>query len=333
MQTRRQFLKLTGAGTLGLFVATRSGWVQRALAQIPGGTLNPVSVPKFATPMLIPPVMPKAGTIKRAGGKNVDYYEISMTQFAQQILPAGLPATTVWGYGAVTAEKKNGLLLHNAPSLTIEAKHNTPVPVKWIDDLKDARRQLPTPPAAGRPDLALGQPARRHRRPRHEAGVRGNARPLHRAGCRSSPTSTVPWEWVTRATATPRPGTCQPAPIPERPRNELGPGVSLAPPETGMLPSEPTQHLGQVPALVQQSFALTELVQSCHDWWGARPQLRRERARRPEFRPRPRRLGPDRQQRRSANDFADRLDRSSALRRTGLRRRVRTGPCLPTGGG
>jgi hypothetical protein len=26
------------------------------------------------------------------GGKNVDYYEISMKQFAQQILPAGLPA-------------------------------------------------------------------------------------------------------------------------------------------------------------------------------------------------------------------------------------------------
>ena len=45
--------------------------------------------------------MPQAGTIKLKGGKNVDYYEISMKQFAQQILPAGLPATTVWGYGAV----------------------------------------------------------------------------------------------------------------------------------------------------------------------------------------------------------------------------------------
>jgi FtsP/CotA-like multicopper oxidase with cupredoxin domain len=30
------------------------------------------------------------------------------------------------------------LLLHNAPSLTIEAKWNTPVRVKWINDLKDA---------------------------------------------------------------------------------------------------------------------------------------------------------------------------------------------------
>ena len=53
------------------------------------------------TPLLIPPVMPRAGTIKLKGGKNADYYEISMRQITQQILPAGLPPTTVWGYGAV----------------------------------------------------------------------------------------------------------------------------------------------------------------------------------------------------------------------------------------
>jgi FtsP/CotA-like multicopper oxidase with cupredoxin domain len=70
-------------------------------------------------------------------GKNADYYEISMKQFPQQILPAGLPATTVWGYGAVATEKKRGLLLHNAPSLTIEADWNRPVQVKWINDLVD----------------------------------------------------------------------------------------------------------------------------------------------------------------------------------------------------
>ncbi|MCU0252735.1 MAG: multicopper oxidase [Vicinamibacterales bacterium] len=82
--------------------------------------------------------MPKAGVIKTQSGKNADYYEISMKQFPQQILPAGLPATTVWGYGAVAAADKRGLLLHNAPSLTIEAQHNRPVRIKWINDLKDA---------------------------------------------------------------------------------------------------------------------------------------------------------------------------------------------------
>ena len=59
------------------------------------------AIPKFATPLLIPPVMPRAGTKKMKGGKNGDVYEISVRQFAQQILPATLPTTTVWGYGAV----------------------------------------------------------------------------------------------------------------------------------------------------------------------------------------------------------------------------------------
>ena len=115
------------------------GGTRVALADVPGGTLPLGSVPRFQTPLLIPPVMPKAGTIIAKGGKNVDYYEISMRQISQQILPAGLPTTTVWGYGAVAAASKRGLLLHNAPSLTIEATWDRPVRVKWINDLVDER--------------------------------------------------------------------------------------------------------------------------------------------------------------------------------------------------
>jgi spore coat protein A len=133
--TRRGFLKISiGAG--GALILP--GWMAKyAHAAIPGGTLDPLIVPKYQTPMLIPPVMPKAGTIKNMMGKNIDYYEISMKQFPQQILPAGHPATTVWGYGAVAADSKRGLLLHNAPSLTIEADHGRPVQVKWINGLVD----------------------------------------------------------------------------------------------------------------------------------------------------------------------------------------------------
>ena len=137
MVTRRDFIRLTGTSTLSLFVSDRLGVTRQLLARIPD-TLDPGVVPKFATPMLIPPVMPRAGTITLRGGKNADYYEISMKQFGQQILPAGLPATTVWGYGAVASESKRGLLVHNAPSLTIEAQWNRPVRVKWINDLRDA---------------------------------------------------------------------------------------------------------------------------------------------------------------------------------------------------
>jgi spore coat protein A len=139
--SRRDFIKWSAAAGTWVYVSGLTGgstFLRAAsAAPIPGGTLAPASVPKYQTPLLIPPVMPKAGTIKRQMGKNADYYEISMKQIMQQILPAGLPATPVWGYGAVAADSKRGLLLHNAPSLTIEAKADTPVQIKWINDLVD----------------------------------------------------------------------------------------------------------------------------------------------------------------------------------------------------
>ena len=137
MITRRDFLKVTGGSTVAWYVATQTGWIQRAVAAIPGGTLDPAAISRFVTPLLIPPVMPRAGRIPRRGGQPIDSYEISMRQFSQQILPATMPTTTVWGYGAVRSASKRGLLLHNAPSLTIEARWNRPVRVKWINDLVD----------------------------------------------------------------------------------------------------------------------------------------------------------------------------------------------------
>ncbi len=134
--TRRGFVKVTLAGGSVLILPP---WLvgNKALAAIPGGSLDPALVTKYDTPMLIPPVMPRTDKIKQSMGKNADYYEISMKQFAQQILPTGFPATAVWGYGSVSGAGKNALLLHNAPSLTIEAQHSRPVVIKWINDLVD----------------------------------------------------------------------------------------------------------------------------------------------------------------------------------------------------
>jgi spore coat protein A len=138
--TRRTFVAWVGGASAGFYLLGRLPGMSAsaALAAIPGGTLDPLNIPKYRTPMLIPPVMPRAGTLTDPGGKPIDYYEISMKQIEEQILPAGFPKTTVWGYGAVKSASKNGLLIHNAPSLTIEAQWNRPVRVKWINDLKDA---------------------------------------------------------------------------------------------------------------------------------------------------------------------------------------------------
>lgn len=165
MISRRDFLKLSGAGVLSLFAMQGSRPTLKAQAAIPGGTLDPVTLPKFVTPMLIPPVMPRAAVIKQKGGKQVDYYEISMKQITEQILPAGFPATTVWGYGAVSGMGKKPLLVHNAPSLTIEAQAGRPVRIKWINDLKDANGNylphlLPVDPTLHWANPAGGQAGR-----------------------------------------------------------------------------------------------------------------------------------------------------------------------------
>jgi FtsP/CotA-like multicopper oxidase with cupredoxin domain len=132
--SRRIFLKLS-VTSAGSFLVLRFGG-GRAFALPVGPTLDPVSLPKFVTPLLVPPVMPKAGTLRLPGGKPADYYEISMRQVVQQILPAGHPTTTVWGYGAIRSDSRKGLLIHNAPSLTIEAEWKRPVRVKWINELR-----------------------------------------------------------------------------------------------------------------------------------------------------------------------------------------------------
>jgi spore coat protein A len=136
MVGRRTFIRSTSAGGFGLFLSASLGSGSRLLAEIiPGGSLDPATIENYLTPLLIPPAMPRAGKIARRGGQDIDYYEIAVRQFAQQILPQGLPPTTVWGYGPASA--RTGPAIFHAPSLTIEARHNTPVRIRWINDLVD----------------------------------------------------------------------------------------------------------------------------------------------------------------------------------------------------
>ena len=158
MITRRNMFKYTLAAGTSLFLIGRVDLEDASAepAALPAGRrsalIPPVSwhrfqalrwiprrIQKYVTSLLIPPVMPKAGKAVSTGGKNADYYEISVRQFQEQILPSPLPPTTVWGYGAVAGPANSPLVnFHHAPSLTIEADWNTPVRIKWINDLKDA---------------------------------------------------------------------------------------------------------------------------------------------------------------------------------------------------
>jgi FtsP/CotA-like multicopper oxidase with cupredoxin domain len=129
---RRRFLQYTAAGGAALFVPIRLG-SRAALTQVPGGMLPPGSIPKYLTPLVIPPAMPLTARIPRRE-RPVEYYEIAVRQFQQHILPQdmGLP-TTVWSYGSV-----NHPGTFNYPAFTIEARWRAPVRVKWMNQLLDA---------------------------------------------------------------------------------------------------------------------------------------------------------------------------------------------------
>jgi spore coat protein A, manganese oxidase len=133
--TRRLFV-LAGMGT-AISVASGCSTTTPPKPSAPiKGSAKPVpepkDIPKFSTPLLVPPAMPKAGTVKTPSGAEADYYEIAMRQFEQQVLPDGYPKTAVWGYGANGKPET-----FNAPSLTIEATVDRPVRVKWINQLVD----------------------------------------------------------------------------------------------------------------------------------------------------------------------------------------------------
>jgi spore coat protein A len=134
--SRRAFIRAAGVTGSGFVLYTYSpGGMSQAVAAVPGGTIDPVGMAKFVTPLLIPPVMPRDGTCALKDGRVADYYEISVRQFEQQILPVGLPRTTVWGYGP----SRRGVALHHTPSLTVEAKWNRPVRIRWVNGLMDHR--------------------------------------------------------------------------------------------------------------------------------------------------------------------------------------------------
>ena len=132
-------MKRIAISVLLCFLAIALAMTPAFAEPLPGGTLDPTAVDKFVEPLIIPPAIPRSDKIGRKAGKNIDYYEIAVRQFTQQVLPSNLPMTTVWGYGAVDfpgTVAEGGSF--NFPAFTIEAKYNKPVRVKWINDLVDA---------------------------------------------------------------------------------------------------------------------------------------------------------------------------------------------------
>jgi FtsP/CotA-like multicopper oxidase with cupredoxin domain len=163
-------------------LAARQGWALAllplslacadAMAQaVPGGTLDPNTIPKYVTPLVIPPVL-----YDDLGGTVPLDVEVALRQFDQQQLPTtgcdpalyacvdngdgtfAFPKTTLWGYG-----NPADAATFNNPAFTIEvtctgalpgcAPEGTMTTVKWINDLVEGGAYLPhiIQDAAGNP--------------------------------------------------------------------------------------------------------------------------------------------------------------------------------------
>ena len=98
--------------------------IQTAHAQaVPGGTLDPLTIPKYVTPLVIPPVLLDDGGAPLQA-------EVALRQINQQVLPAGFPTTPLWAYG----DPANPATFNN-PGFTIEVTKDTMTEIKWVNEL------------------------------------------------------------------------------------------------------------------------------------------------------------------------------------------------------
>jgi FtsP/CotA-like multicopper oxidase with cupredoxin domain len=130
--SRRRFIQYTAIAGASLITPLRLR-LPHALAAIAGGTLDPTTIPKYVTPLVVPPAMPRSGKATVRGGKNVDLYDIAVREFQQHVLPPGMGLpTTVWSYGSVGHPGS-----FHYPAFTIEAKWKAPARVTWTNQLYD----------------------------------------------------------------------------------------------------------------------------------------------------------------------------------------------------
>lgn len=103
-------------------------------------TLDPKSIPMFVNELTGPPPTYVPEIVNNSGVLSYEY-RVNMSRFYEQILPAPLPMTEVWGYGGQAKDAVTGTLLgfvRNSPGPSFEVIHGVPINVTWLNDISVA---------------------------------------------------------------------------------------------------------------------------------------------------------------------------------------------------
>ncbi len=104
--------------------------------------LDPNNIPKFVNQLAIPPTFEPIIHKDPYSGFFSHNYLVTVSQFSQQMLPAGFPETTVYGYGGKVRDRLNGDITQDyrsSPGPTFEAIRHIPVHVQWVNNLTGAQ--------------------------------------------------------------------------------------------------------------------------------------------------------------------------------------------------
>ena len=97
--------------------------------------LDPLTIPQFTDELPLPDVLDPA--VEKECGRTTHSYAVDISEFKQQLLPQGMPETTVWGYGGVVKDRATGEAVYrrSTPGPTFEAVRGQTVRVRFINRL------------------------------------------------------------------------------------------------------------------------------------------------------------------------------------------------------
>jgi len=108
-------------------------------AAVPPGIMDPLSIPKWVNQITGPPPVYVSTPVYDEGGQLVSWdYRVEMTELDQQVLPAPLPKTHVWGYSGYAKDSVTGEylgLVANSPGPSFESVKGIPVNVEWVNSI------------------------------------------------------------------------------------------------------------------------------------------------------------------------------------------------------